>query len=229
MTTRRAPRAGAHPTLRAHDIATLRAGVARIHPVDDDVAFAACVVACRVRVLAKGEYFLRGGEPATQAGLLVSGLLREHFVLTNGTERTKAFVRAGEPTGSLADLLSGQVSRSYIVAEESSRLISVPFAHMRALEARFPAWRAYGERLTQLVLLRKAEREYELLGLDAAGRYRVFLQKFPGLSECVTDRHIASYLGITPVHLSRLRKNARGRGAWRVGAAAVRDVATSLR
>jgi hypothetical protein len=65
-----------------------------------------------------------------------------------------------------------------------------------------------------MLFLRKSEREFELLGLDAKARYDVFLRKFPGLSARVPDRHVASYLGITPVHLSRLRnRNRDGRAA----------------
>ena len=77
---------------------------------------------------------------------------------------------------------------------------------MRELVDAYPAWKAYSIRLLELLFLRKAEREYELLGLRADARYRVFLEKYPDLSARVKARHIASYLGITPVHLSRLRR-----------------------
>ncbi len=194
--------------LAPSDIAVVRAGVALFHPVDED-ALSACLSHCRIRSLKRGEHLLRGGERATTAGLLVRGLLREYFLLERGVERTKAFILEGQSTGSLADLLSGQGSRAYIVAEEPSRLVTVPFDHMLTLSETFPAWRIYGERLLQQLFLKKAEREFELLGLDATARYRVFLQKFPSLRARLADRHIASYLGITPVHLSRLRRKAK--------------------
>jgi CRP-like cAMP-binding protein len=201
-----APRAEGE--LGPEDFAMFHAGVGRFHPVDAEAA-QACLAHCRIRTFARGEFLLRAGERATQAGMLVSGLLREYFLMESGVERTKAFVMAGEPTGSLADLLHEGGSRAYIVAEEPSRLIVVPFEAMLALSERYLSWRIYGERLLQLLFLKKAEREYELLGLDALARYRAFLRKFPDLSARVPDRHIASYLGITPVHLSRLRRKAR--------------------
>lgn len=49
------------------------------------------------------------------------------------------------------------------------------------------------------------EREFELLGLDAEARYRCFLERYPGLEASVSQRSVASYLGGTPEHLSRLR------------------------
>jgi CRP-like cAMP-binding protein len=63
--------------------------------------------------------------------------------------------------------------------------------------------------VTERLYLLKSEREYELLALDAEQRYRAFQARYPGLEARVTQRHVASYLGITPEHLSRLRARAR--------------------
>jgi CRP-like cAMP-binding protein len=158
-----------------------------------------------VRTLARGEFLLRGGEPAVWLGMLVSGLMREYFVSPHGIERTKAFILPGETTGSLADLLSGKPSRAFIVAEAPCRLILGPYTGFRDLEARSPAWAKATRHGTEFLLMRKAEREYELLCLDAAERYAALTARYPGIENVVAARHIASYLGITPVHLSRLR------------------------
>lgn len=190
--------------------ALMRASVTQLWPIDQ-AALNACISRCRLRLLARGEFLLRAGEPATHAGVLLTGLLREYFQLEDGSERTKAFVLEGDPTGSLADLMADGCSRASIVAEEPARLVTVPFTEMRALALQYPAWKEYGARLLERLFLRKAEREYELLGLSAEARYQLFLRKFPGLSARVKARHIASYVGITPVHLSRLRRRARSR------------------
>ncbi|MFO0681091.1 MAG: Crp/Fnr family transcriptional regulator [Sandaracinus sp.] len=165
----------------------------------------------RVRELARGERLLRAHEQATDVAVVVKGLLREHFVLEDGTERTKAFVLSGEASGSLADLLSGAPSRAFIVAEEPTRLLVAPYAALRALGARSPAWAAVGRASVEQLLLRKAEREWELLALDAEQRYARFRERHPGLEARTLARHVASYLGITPAHLSRLRARRRAR------------------
>ena len=175
----------------------------------DDAALAACFEQCRVRSLGLGEYFLRAGEPATDTGLLLSGLLREYFTLEDGTERSKAFIVQGRPTGSMADLLSANVSRASIVAEEPSRVLVIPFQFLQALWTQSPAWKEYYARILERLFLQKAEREYELLGLRADARYQLFQERYPGLSARLKARHVASYLGITPVHLSRLRRRGR--------------------
>lgn len=160
--------------------------------------------------LARGEHLLRAGQRAELAAVVVEGLLREHFVMPDGVERTKAFLGEGELSGSMADLLSGAPSRAYIVAEEPCRLLVVPYAKLAELFERDPAWDRFARAAMRALLLRKAEREYELLGLDAPARYRVFVQRYPGLEGRVAAMHVASYLGITPVHLSRLRRARRG-------------------
>ena len=182
--------------------------VRAISPLEDaDIAQVLAIT--RPRELARGQFLLRAGERACEVGVVVSGLLREYFVMPDGTERTKAFGLSGYPTGSLADLLSGQPSKAFIVAEEPTRILVADYADSLALADRSLAWRRYGERLTQLILLVKAEREYELLGMDAAARYERFSARYPGLEARVAARHVASYLGITAVHLSRLRRRRR--------------------
>jgi len=87
-------------------------------------------------------WLLRAGERATRASIVVHGLVRELFVLSDGTERTKAFVHEGGITGSLADLLSGGPSRGCIVAEEPTRVLSFEYGDFLALASRRPRWEA---------------------------------------------------------------------------------------
>lgn len=191
-------------TLTRADEAAFRQAVGRVG-VTDPADVARGVALLHVRTLQRGAYLLRGGEDAIYAGVLVSGLLREHFVTTRGVERTKSFITPLQFTGSLADLLSGKPSRAYIVAEAPSRLVLLNYAELRALQTTSPAWAHAGQRSAEHLVVYKAEREYEFLCLDAAARYASFLARHPELEKAVPGRHIASFLGITPVHLSRLR------------------------
>jgi CRP-like cAMP-binding protein len=104
----------------------------RVAPLaDEDIQ--AVLRIMRLRVLVRGEFLLRAGERATQTGVVVAGLLREYFVMADGTERTKAFLREAQSTGSLADLLSDQPSRAFILAEEPARMLALDYAHMGQL------------------------------------------------------------------------------------------------
>ena len=192
------------------DTLTFVRALCALVPLDDaDIHAARALV--RPRELPAGHYLLRAGEMASEVAIVVRGLMREHFVMADGSDRTKAFVTEGQPTGSLADLLSGVPSRAFIVAEEPTRVLVGRFDEMVALADRSEGMRRYGVRLMQRVLLSKCEREYEFLGLDAEARYAAFQARYPGLEQRIAGYHIASYLGITPVHLSRLRRR-RGSG-----------------
>jgi CRP-like cAMP-binding protein len=205
----------ARPTSSPHsaDRAAYAAAMRAISPLgDEDVAEG--IALSRVRVLAKGEHLLLAGARATEIAVVTEGLLREYFVIAGGgrgtvNERTKAFITEAQVSGSLADILSGSPSRAFIVADEPTRLLVARYADHQALALRSPAWAALGRAGIERLLLAKAEREWELLGLDADSRYDAFRRRFPGLEARVAARHVASYLGITAVHLSRLRGRRR--------------------
>jgi CRP-like cAMP-binding protein len=160
----------------------------------------------RVRQLARGAYFLRPGDPATWCGTITHGLVREFYPLEDGREATRGFAGPGSYVGSLSDLLLGAPSRSAVIAELDARIVVMPWARVRAAAAARPAWAAFLARIVERVYLAKAEREYELLALDAEARYRRFLARYAALEPSIPQRHVASYIGVTPEHLSRLRR-----------------------
>lgn len=159
----------------------------------------------RVRRLAIGDAYLQVGDPAIDCGLIHDGLVRESFLFADGTERTRAFGGPGDFAGSLSDLLRGGAARCAVVACAPTTVLTVPWSAIEAAVATSPAWRALLATVTERLYLAKAEREYELLGLDAAARYARFRDRFGHLDGVIAQRHVASYLGITPEHLSRLR------------------------
>lgn len=69
----------------------------------EGAALAEAIALLRVQTLARGEAFLSAGDRARNVAVVESGLLREFFLMPDGTERTKAFVREDELSGSLAD------------------------------------------------------------------------------------------------------------------------------
>lgn len=187
------------------ELAWWRAAVTALGPLDDaDVSAVASSV--RVRRLERGEAYLESGEVATSVGLVHSGLLREAFLLPDGRERTRAFGLPGDFAGSLSDLLRGGPARAQVVACTESHVLTVPWQVVEQAVATRPAWRAIlGAATTRLYLL-KAEREFELLGLDALARYERFRARAATVEDELPLVHVASYLGITPEHLSRLRR-----------------------
>jgi CRP-like cAMP-binding protein len=157
------------------------------------------------RSVAKGARLLAAGEVATTVFFVEHGLLREYYVDDRGREFTRTFSPEGEVTGSLADLLSGAPSMVNIEALEPSVLRCFPFTGLQQLTAKDPQWERLLLRFTERLFVRKMRREFEMLTLGAAERHRRFVDEFRALDARLPRHLVASYLGITPVHLSRLR------------------------
>lgn len=157
--------------------------------------------------LAREEFFARAGEPAVHIGFVATGVLREYYLTADGREYNKAFVPPGFFTGSLFDLLSAQPSTAFIQALANTVVLRARYADFVALYDRFAIWERFGRITAEQLFVKKARREYEFLTMDAATRYRSLLAQYPGIEELVPQYHIASYLGITPVALSRIRKS----------------------
>lgn len=187
------------------DRAWWRAALESQSPLEE-ADLAALAPEVRVRELGAGEAYLRAGDAASHVALIRAGVLRESFPLPDGRERIRAFGLAGDFAGSLSDLLRGGPARCEVIACAPARLLTIPWRAVREAAAERRGWQALLAAVTQRLYLAKAEREYELLALDAAARYQRFLVRFPELERDVAQRHIASYLGITPEHLSRLRR-----------------------
>jgi CRP-like cAMP-binding protein len=180
------------------------AGMNALSPLgDDDLADAARL--CQRLSLDKGQALLRAGEQAHLVGFVVSGGLREHYVLADGGERTKGFSLPGWFAGSLSDLISDETSKVWIEAAAPSVLLTLPWADVRRWQETRPAWTRFGWRVAERLYMMKVEREYELLAMDAAARLDATLARWPTLEQVFSQRDIASYVGVTPVHLSRLR------------------------
>jgi len=185
------------------------AAIQRLAPVPRDI-FQELVAITTPRSFAPGAFLLRAGERAEWAHFVVRGLVRELYVTDEGKEHTRAFVAAGQLTGSLCDLLSDRPSITLIEALEPTETLTWRYAEGDVLCDRHPALTMVARRQAELLYLRKIRREYEMLALPAAARYQDWLTRSPGLDARVSRRHLASYLGVTPEHMSRLR---RRRGA----------------
>ena len=156
-----------------------------------------------------GNTFVRTGEQATQVGFLLTGSLREYFTTADGADYNKAFLLSGDITGSLYDLLLDQASIATIEAIKPSSLLVANYNAFEKLYDQFDCCQRLGRVIAENLFCHKARREYELLTMDAAQRYACLLSQQPSVEAHVPQYHIASYLGITPVALSRIRKKLK--------------------
>lgn len=186
----------------------LAAMVRRLAPLSDGALVALDALA-QPRTFAAGASLLRAGEQATWSFFVHRGLVRELYVGEHGEEHTRAFIGAGGMTGSLLDLLSAEPAVTFIQALEPTATLALRYRDFDALCARFPELHQLARRLAEEAYVRKARREHEMLALPAARRHARWLEENADLDARLSRRHVASYLGITPEHLSRLRRAGR--------------------
>lgn len=189
----------------AADRELLRRYFRRLEPFSD-AECAEVEATMRIHRFERGQSFLEAGAAAVDCGTVLHGVMREFYPLADGGEVTRGFSGPGDGIGSLSDLLSGQPARSAIIAEADTTAAITSWAHVREVAARVPAWTRYLARVTEQLYITKANREYELLALDAEQRYQRFRSRYAALEAQVPLRHVASYIGVTPEHLSRLRR-----------------------
>lgn len=157
--------------------------------------------------LLTGEYFIRAGEVPTKIAFVVSGLFRYVYINEEGKEFTKSLIAERNILSSYSSMIQQTPSHFYVEALEDAKILSFNFEKWKDLQRNHPAWNIFLLRLVEKGFMVKEKRERELLLLDAESRYRIFLQEFPGLDKRIKQTIIASYLGISPESLSRVRKN----------------------
>ena len=105
-------------------------------------------------------------------------------------------------------LLTGAVTPLALVALEESVLVRITREDVLRLQ-RTPMGSVLFRISAESSFVEKQQQQIALLTVPAAERYRGLLKKFPGIQDRIAQKHIASYLGITPQSLSRIRRTLR--------------------
>ncbi len=155
--------------------------------------------------LKKNEYFLGAGEKPDKFGIIISGLFRYFYIDKSGKEYTKYFARENNFLISYSSMILGEASRFYIESLGNSEIIIASFSQFNKQTENSLIWNKIIRKLIEQQYFEKEKREYQFLFDDAKTRYKSFLLEYPGLIDKVKHYYIASYLGISPVTLSRIR------------------------
>lgn len=153
----------------------------------------------------KKDYFIKKGERPVYIGFILSGVLREFYADKDGREYNKAFCFKKSLTGSYYDLSSGNPSTITIQAMTNCKILIASYAEIKKLINSEVRWLKAAYAWSHYLLMKKFEKEYQLLTLSARERYLLFQQQHPGLEQLIPGHHLASYLGITSISFSRIR------------------------
>jgi len=174
------------------------------HLSDDDLRLAA--PHWTPRTIAKNEFFNYRNAVCRSVGFIVKGLFRVYYVdPATQTEHTVIFVPEGAFLTSLKSLLTQEACPYYIAALEDAELLVISVEQLQQLYAQAHGWERFGRLLAEQYLVFQQAKGESLLFQSAEQRYLGLLQQFPGITQRVSLGHIASYLGIQPPSLSRIR------------------------
>jgi CRP-like cAMP-binding protein len=157
-----------------------------------------------------GELVISAGERGAREYFVLSGILKTFVGDAQGREATLAFhVGPCVLTPSIARV-ADQCSRVSCVAMTKARVAGFPSDTLVECMVASPGVQRWGDAVLRAELVRRADREWALAALPAAERLLQFRRDYPGLEDRIAHHHIASYLGITPVTMSRVRAQLRG-------------------
>ncbi len=155
--------------------------------------------------IAKGECFITEGDYGYSFAFIKSGLLRSYYISPKGEEYNKHFFLADNFVAPLTSLVLHEPSPVYIGALESTKIMVANYKDLEKLYNAHLELNILGRKLVEFAWIEKERRETQLIMLEAKDRYKAFLKEYPGLEQRIPQYHVASYLGITPVQLSRIR------------------------
>jgi CRP-like cAMP-binding protein len=161
-----------------------------------------------MKYVEKDEFFISEGQIPRKFAIVLSGSFRYYYVNEKGDEFTKGFVLKNTVLSAYSAMVQGTPSLFNIQALEPAQILEVNYQSWLQLRTSNIFWDHFLIRALEKGYFAKEKRERELLLLDATSRYKIFLSEFPGLDKKVKLNIIASYIGIQPESLSRIRKKS---------------------
>jgi CRP-like cAMP-binding protein len=153
----------------------------------------------------KGSYFAKTGEYSKKMGFVVEGVLRAYHRTEEGGNYNKTFFTEGAFVGAYSSLVSGRKNLINIQCLTDVSLMEASYADIVLLYDDYPIVERLSRIIAEQYFVSKEMREIQLVTLDASERYELFRKNNPGIEQRIPQYHIASYLGITPTQLSRIR------------------------
>lgn len=166
-----------------------------------------------VRAFARHATVLLPGSVDHQFFFIAEGLLRVYTLGDDGREASKGFIGANAFGGPLAAFMLGMPSLYGVEALEDTTILAARYGDLFALYDRHPVFDRFGRKCMEALVVHKELRERIALHETARERYAAFVKHFPDLADRVPGYHVASYLGMTPESLSRIRTALARRGA----------------
>jgi CRP-like cAMP-binding protein len=158
-----------------------------------------------IKKLRKKEFLLQEGEVSKCSAFVLSGCLRSYFVDTNGFEHILQFAIEDWWITDMMSITTQTAANLNIDAIQDSELLILTRENQLELFEKCPKMEKYFRIITEKGMANIQTRLLENMSLPAVQRYKNLTKKYPKIVEKVPQKLIASFLGITPEFLSKLR------------------------
>jgi CRP-like cAMP-binding protein len=162
--------------------------------------------------LKRKQFFLHRGEVCKSSAFVLSGCLRSYTIDSNGYEHILSFAPRDWWMADMYSLISGQPGNLNIDAIEDTQVLLLSKTNQEKLFVQNPKFERFFRILVEKSLVSYQQRTLNNLGLSAQERYQDFCKRYPTLINSLPQKHIASYIGVTPEFLSKMRSDLLKRG-----------------
>jgi CRP-like cAMP-binding protein len=155
--------------------------------------------------LKKKEFLLRENEVSAFTAFVVKGCLRSYSIDRNGFEHILQFAPAGWWIADIYSMISKQPGKLNIDALENSDMFLLKRKDQEKLFKAYPKFERFFRIIIENSVASQHNRLMDYLSLNAQERYEAFCKRYPSLMQTLPQKLIASYIGVTPEFLSKMR------------------------
>ncbi|AZB27152.1 Crp/Fnr family transcriptional regulator [Chryseobacterium bernardetii] len=159
-----------------------------------------------IRKVCKNAYFIQEGEKCREVAFIQSGIFRSFYLSDEGKDMTYCFRFPNTMMAAYSSFISGCLSKESMQAITDAELLVLKKEKMDALVQDNLNWTKFLKIIAEQEYLELENRFFQLQRDSAAQRYKTLLKNYPDYIQKIPLQYLASYLGITQRHLSRIRK-----------------------
>ena len=158
------------------------------------------------RKLKRRQYLLQEGNISKSSAFVLEGCLRMYLTDDNGKEHNLQFAIENWWIGDMASFYSDEPSKLNIEAIENSVVLEIKKSDLLNLYVAYPKFNRIFRVLTENALLSAQRRILQNVSSTAEERYLDFVKRYPQFFNRISNVQIASFIGVTPEFLSKIRK-----------------------
>lgn len=164
------------------------------------------LAAGKYRIIKKNDFFIKQGQICREVAIVESGFFRSFYQNSAEDEVTYCFTFSNNFISAYSSFITQENTVENIHALSDAKIFSLPRSKIMEWERTSVNWLRLSKILAEQEFIKMETRVFSLLKENAENKYLELLNKHPEYLKFIPLNQLASYLGITQRHLSRIRK-----------------------